>query len=172
MYIEITPGDSPVGDERLASIPNWQQNRNDGFDAFREMVKELQKMIPNCVITWFRGPQIIPGRVKPIMRPYMIVHLQAAPMLNDWLLEFRQSKRNFISTAAQPSENLPAPPNTPKNQGMSTMILTGIPMDVVMDEVTEVIQDVLVTGLQSGYHWDNEKLERLEILRSIQIHSR
>ena len=171
-YIEITPGDSPVGDERLASIPNWQQNRNDGFDAFREMVKELQKMIPNCVITWFRGPQIIPGRVKPIMRPYMIVHLQAAPMLNDWLLEFRQSKRNFISTAAQPSENLPALPNTPKNQGMSTMILTGIPMDVVMDEVTEVIQDVLVTGLQSGYHWDNEKLERLEILRSIQIHSR
>jgi hypothetical protein len=160
-FIQIVQGDLPVGNECLVPNPNWQQNQKDGFDALREMLKELQRIQ--------LGPQIIPGRSKPMRRPYMIVHLQAPPLLNVWLLEFQQASRRVDSTLVQPLENEPLKPTIPKNDGMSTMILTGISFDAVLDDVTHVIQQVIQEGLQSGYHWDNERLERLEKALFIQI---
>ena len=154
-HIEITP---PIGNEQLTPIQNWQDHQNDGFEEFRQMLQELQKIKPNWSVKCFRGSQIIGERYKPIPRPYLVVQILELSGFGFWILEFQQ-KNSSVKANAKSN-----PPASSKNHGISTLILKNVSKNNNMDQVISVIHYVLENCLLSGYHWNNNQLDNVKTM--------
>ena len=117
-------------------LENWEVERGDGLDDFRKLLSSFKKQVSGTEVTFYIGAQALPGRVKPLRRPYVFASLQIPNRPIVWLIEF----------AIRPERPL------------SLLVVQG---GGSLEKFMVVQAEILASGLDPQYWWAKSRLEEV-----------